>query len=123
MQTVERETAQPEHRKLEFQGRVILLDEDGYLVDGNDWSEELAAHFAVADGVTFGEDQWQVIRFIRDYYLRFQCAPMARIIVKRLNKALGTERFSIRYLASLFPDSPMKRACRYAGIPRPAGCS
>ncbi len=123
MQTLETETADPQYRKLEFQGKLILLDEDGYLVDDKDWCEELAAHLASLDAVALGDDHWQVIRFIRDYYLRFQGAPMARIIVKRLNKSLGTGRFTIKYLVSLFPNSPMQRACRYAGIPRLAGCS
>ncbi len=123
MQILETETAQPEYSKLEFQGRLILLDEDGYLVNGRDWSEELAKHFAVLDTVALGVDHWQVIRFIRDYYLQFQGAPMAKIVVKRLNRTLGTERFTIKYLFALFPDYPMRRACRYAGVPQPAECT
>lgn len=123
MQTVETETAQPEYRKLEFQGKLILVDEDGYLVNGEDWSEGLAAHFASLDGIALTEDHWQVLHFIRDYYLRFLGAPMAKIVVKRLNRTLGTERFTIKYLVALFPDSPMRRACRYSGVPQPAECT
>jgi TusE/DsrC/DsvC family sulfur relay protein len=123
MDILDRETAQPEYRKLEYQGRVILLDEDGYLVNGEDWSEGLADHFASLDGLALGADHREVIRFIREYYVQFQGAPMAKIIIKRLNKQLGTERFTIKSLFSLFPESPLRRACRYAGVPQPAECT
>jgi len=123
MQILETTIDQPEYRKLEFRGKVILLDGEGYLVDDTDWSEALAAHMASLEGIALTEDHWQVIRFIRDHYLQFKGAPMPKIIVKRLNKKRGTEHFTIKGLFALFPQSPLRRACRYAGIPQPAECT
>jgi tRNA 2-thiouridine synthesizing protein E len=123
MMTLETTIAEPERRKLEFQGKIILLDEDGYLVNGADWSAELTVHLASNEGLALTEDHWQVIRFVREYYLQFKGAPMAKIIVKRLNKKLGTEHFTIKGLFALFPESPLRRACRYAGVPQPAQCT
>ncbi len=123
MQTLETTTAQPEHRNLDFQGKTILLDEDGYLINDADWSEALAAYMASLDGIALVDDHWQVIRFVREYYLQFKGAPMAKIIVKRLNRKLGTEHFTIKVLFALFPKSPLRRACRYAGVPQPAECT
>ncbi len=123
MRSAETETSQPQYWKLQFQGRFIFLDEEGYLVNDADWSEDLAAHLASLDGITLTEDHWQVIRFIHSYYIRFQGAPMPRIIIKRLNQQSGAERFSVKALYALFPESPLRRAIRYAGIPRPAESS
>ncbi len=123
MQTLEKETAQPDYRKLEFQGKIILLDEDGYLINDADWSEELTSHMASLDGIVLGEDHWKVIRFIREYYVQFKGAPMPKIIIKRLNRELGTKHFTIKGLFALFPESPLRRACRYAGVPQPAECT
>ncbi len=123
MQILETTIDQPEYRKLEFQGKLIPLDEDGYLIDDSDWSEALALHMASLDGITFNDDHWQVIRFVREYYLQFKGAPMAKVIVKRLNRKLGMEHFTIKVLFALFPESPLRRACRYAGVPQPAECT
>ncbi len=123
MQILETTIAQSEYRKLEFQGKIILLDEDGYLINDADWSEELAAHMASVDAIALGEDHWKVIRFIREYYLRFKGAPMPKIIIKRLNKGSGAEHFTIKGLFALFPEPPLRRACRYAGVSQPAECT
>ena len=75
------------------------------------------------DGLELAEDHWQVIRFIREYYLRYESVPMPKVIIKGLNKQQGAEVYTIKHLYALFPHTPMRRACRYAGVPQPAGCS
>jgi tRNA 2-thiouridine synthesizing protein E len=122
-QTLEADPASSPQKFVEFGGRPIPLDEDGHLVNAEDWSEGLAARFALQDGVVLTEDHWQVIRFVRDYYLRFKTFPMPRLLVKSLNRALGKEQFTIKTLYTLFPDTPMRRSCRYSGIPQPSGCT
>lgn len=122
-QILETDAANPLQRSIEFDGRLIPLDEDGHLVYTEDWSEGLAVHLALLDGVDLSDDHWQVIRFVRGYYFRFKSVPMPRLLVKGLNRALGRERFTIKSLYALYPDTPMRRSCRYAGIPQPAGCT
>jgi tRNA 2-thiouridine synthesizing protein E len=112
-----------EKRMVSFQGKYIPLDEDGHLVNAGDWSEGLAGHLAALDGLEFAENHWQVIRFIREYYLRYESVPMPKVIIKGLNKQQGAEVYTIKHLYALFPHTPMRRACRYAGVPQPAGCS
>jgi TusE/DsrC/DsvC family sulfur relay protein len=70
-------------RMVSFQGKYIPLDEDGHLVNANDWSEGLAGHLAALE---LAEDHWLVIRFIREYYLRYESVPMPKVIIKGLNK-------------------------------------
>jgi len=50
-----------------FRGKHIPLDEDGHLVNENDWSEDLADHLAELDGLELSETHWRVIGFIREY--------------------------------------------------------
>jgi tRNA 2-thiouridine synthesizing protein E len=122
-QILETDAASPSQKFVEFAGRLIPLDEDGHLVNAEDWSEGLAFQFALRDGMELTDDHWQVIRFVREYHLRFRNIPMPRLLVKGLNRAPGREQFTIKALYALFPDTPMRRSCRYAGIPQPAGCT
>jgi tRNA 2-thiouridine synthesizing protein E len=108
---------------LYFAGKFIPFDENGHLVNAGDWSEELGRHLAETDGMFLNDQHWAMIRFIRAYYQRFDSVPMPKVLIKGLNKEAGDERYVMKNLYSLFPDHPMRRACRYAGVPQPAGCT
>jgi len=108
---------------IHFEGRYLPLDEHGHLVNARDWSEGLARHLAKIDGMTLDDHHWLVIRFIRAYHGRFDSVPMPKVLIKGLNKEAGEERYTMKFLYGLFPDHPMRRACRYAGVPQPAGCT
>src|SRR5690242_18023018 len=43
----------------------VETDSEGYLVDPNDWSEEIATLLAKQEGIQLGSDHWLVIRFMR----------------------------------------------------------
>jgi tRNA 2-thiouridine synthesizing protein E len=107
---------------MDFQGKQIEVDEDGYLMNLDDWSEGLAKVFAEADNCTLEESHWEVINFLRDYYQQYQIAPMIKILVKEIKKKMGADKGNTKYLYQLFPDGPAKQACRYAGLPKPTGC-
>ncbi len=104
-------------------GKTIELDADGFLANPDDWSLQVAEYFSAADGMLLTDEHWRVIRFSRDYYLTFNISPMPKVIVKMLNRQLGSELYSIKVLYSLFPEKPVRRICKYAGIPQPAGCT
>ncbi|GAB4387512.1 MAG: TusE/DsrC/DsvC family sulfur relay protein [Thermodesulfovibrionales bacterium] len=107
---------------IDFKGKQIEVDDDGYIVNLDDWTPDLAEHFASQDGVTLTEAHWEVINFLRDYYQKYQIAPMIKILVKELGKAMGKEKGNTKYLYELYPAGPAKQACRYAGLPKPTGC-
>jgi len=101
---------------LNVDGREIEVDEDGFIVNFEDWSEEVARAIAAIDGVhTLTDDHWKVINYLRDYYRQFQIAPM----IRKLCKETG---FTLKYIYELFPSGPAKEACRVAGLPKPTGC-
>ena len=43
---------------IEFQGKQIELDEDGYLQTLDDWTPELAEYMAKQDGIELTDKQW-----------------------------------------------------------------
>jgi tRNA 2-thiouridine synthesizing protein E len=107
---------------LEFKGQSVEVDEEGYLTNLDDWSKELAEHMATEDGITLSDAHWEVINFLRDYFQKYQIAPMIKILVKEIGKTMGPEKGNTKYLYELYPAGPAKQACRYAGLPKPTGC-
>jgi TusE/DsrC/DsvC family sulfur relay protein len=107
---------------MDFQGKQIEVDDDGYLLNLDDWTKDLATHLAKQDGIDLSDAHWEVITFLRDYYKQYQIAPMIKILVKEIGKAMGPEKGNTKYLYELYPGGPAKQACKYAGLPKPTGC-
>ncbi len=107
---------------MEFQGKQVEVDEEGYLQELDSWSKELAEHMASLEGITLTEAHWEVINFLREYYKQYQIAPMIKILVKEIGKVMGPEKGNTKYLYQLYPGGPAKQACKYAGLPKPTGC-
>ncbi len=107
---------------LEFEGKNYEVDEEGYLMDWSVWDEGMAAIMAKQDGLELTEEHWDVIKFLREYFEKYQIAPMIKILTKELKKKYGKEKGNTKYLYELYPAGPAKQACRYAGLPKPTGC-
>ena len=100
----------------ELGGRQLEVDEDGFIQDPDAWDEAVAAALAKTEGVdAMTENHWKVVNYLRDYYLRFQMAPM----IRKLCKETG---FKLNEIYELFPSGPAKGACKVAGLPKPTGC-
>ena len=107
---------------LELAERTVQTDAAGYLVRLADWAPEVAAAMAQADGCKLTCAHWEVIHFLRDYYEEYRSAPPVRLLTKAIGRKLGKDKGNSKYLYQLFPQGPAKQACRYAGLPKPAGC-
>jgi TusE/DsrC/DsvC family sulfur relay protein len=107
---------------IEVNGKDIEVDEEGYLVNLSDWTEDVAKTMAAAEDTELTENHWEVLNFLRDYYNDFQIAPAVRVLTKAIGKKLGPEKGNSKYLYELFPYGPGKQACKYAGLPKPTGC-
>jgi tRNA 2-thiouridine synthesizing protein E len=103
-------------------GRSLSLDEQGYLADWTEWSDEVADAFARLDGIELREEHRVVISLLREFYREYEIAPPMRGLLKLLRRRLDDESLSSRQLYRLFPGGPAKQACRYAGLPRPVSC-
>ncbi len=100
----------------------LKLDKHGYLVNLDDWNEEIANYFAAADQLTLRTEHWEIIYFLRDFYQQYKLSPPMRILVKELKKKYGPEKGNSVYLQSLFPKGPAKQATKIAGLPKPVRC-
>ena len=107
---------------LQVNGKTYDTDEEGYLANLSDWSEELAAKMAEMDECELTSNHWEVIKFLRGYYEEYQIAPAVRVLTKAIGKKLGKDKGNSKYLYQLFPYGPAKQACKYAGLPKPTGC-
>ena len=97
-------------------GSTVEVDREGFLVDADQWNEQMAQEIAAANGIEQLSDRhWQVIRFMRDTYLKSGSAPS----IRSLGKSSGVP---IKELYELFPKGPAKLAAKIGGIPKPRGC-
>ncbi|HSH08188.1 MAG TPA: TusE/DsrC/DsvC family sulfur relay protein [Burkholderiales bacterium] len=107
---------------IEVNGKTLETDEEGYLADRGDWSEDVAKEMARIDNCDLTDAHWEVINFLREYYDEYQIAPAVRVLTKAIGKKLGPDKGNSKYLYELYPYGPAKQACKYAGLPKPTGC-
>jgi len=106
----------------EFEGKEYELDEDGFLTDWEVWQEGMAKKMAEEDGAELDDRHWELIRYLREYFTKYNIAPPIKMLIKEMAKQFGPEKGNSKYLYELFPAGPAKQGCRYAGLPKPTGC-
>lgn len=103
-------------------GAMPATSDQGFLLDASDWNEMVAVKLAEANRIELSPAHWEIIWFIRNYYFEFKHLPNARVFTKAIAKAMGEAKGNSRYLHQLFPDGPLKYACKLAGLPKPPTC-
>lgn len=105
--------------------KTIETDIEGYLLNPEQWSEEVAKEIARQDGIELTETKWELIQYFRDYYEDHMIHPsMHRLLRERELKQgkdyEGAEKYR-DYLYELFPDppGPIPTLCKLAGLPKP----
>ena len=97
-------------------GTAVQLNDEGFLVDPSQWTEEMAVELARREDIDALTDRhWQVIRFMRQQYEDTGSGPNVRMLAK-------ISGIPIKELYQLFPKGPAKTAAKIAGIPKPRGC-
>ncbi|NMH61061.1 TusE/DsrC/DsvC family sulfur relay protein [Alteromonas ponticola] len=105
-----------------WQEQQIEVDKAGYLLNYKDWREEMVPALAEQENITLTDAHWEVVHFVRAFYLEFETSPAIRALVKAMAAKLGPEKGNSRYLQRLFPKGPAKQATKLAGLPKPAKC-
>lgn len=100
----------------------IELDSEGYLKDLADWSEPVALSIARSEGLDLTQSHWEIINLLRDVHREFEHTPITRVFVKLMGQRLGRDKGSSLYLLRHFPETPMRKACKIAGLPKPTNC-
>ena len=101
---------------------VLNTSKEGFLLDLNEWNEQVAEQLALLSALELTAEHWEIIWFIRNYYLNFKHLPNARVFTKAIRNKFGAEKGNSRYLHKLFPEGPLKYACKLAGLPKPPTC-
>lgn len=106
----------------EVNGTTVEADEEGYITNLGEWTNDLAGVIATAEEIDMTEEHWAVVNFLREYYEEYQIAPAVRVLIKAIKKQMGKEVGNNKYMYELFPYGPAKQACKIAGLPKPTGC-
>lgn len=89
----------------------VRFDEDGFLLNGSIWDDQLAEHLAALEGVApLRSAHWRVIRFVRDRFLRLGAIPPMRRICR-------SSELSKEEVKDLFGGCI--QVWRIAGLPNP----
>ena len=94
---------------------AVQVDSEGFLVNRDDWSEEVAAQLAEADGYEMTEEIMEYIRQARAMYSDDGVVPPIRKFAKRV----GVDS---KQLYDVFKKGPMKLICKWGALPKPTGC-
>ena len=96
-------------------GRTVDVNEEGFLIDPQQWDESLGTELARLIGITMTEEHWDPIRFLRkDFEEQGETATLRRLSIQA--------GIPVKQLFALFPGKPAKKMAYVAGLPKPKGC-
>ena len=97
-------------------GRDVHVNDEGFLTEYDEWTEELGRELATNIGIEeLTDEHWAAIRFLRaDYVEQNETATLRRVATIG---GIPTKR-----LFTLFPKKPAKKMAYIAGLPKPRGC-
>ncbi len=99
-------------------------DEEGYLVEPDEWSAELAEQLAREEDIELGDEHWVLLRFLREFYAEHQVAPDSRHAIRYFAQTSGLDPNQARArLFELFPYGYVQQTCKIAGMKRPRAWS
>ncbi|KJS81986.1 MAG: sulfur relay protein DsrC [Peptococcaceae bacterium BICA1-8] len=97
-------------------GDSVDVNEEGYLTDMNQWNKDIAAAIAKEIGIhELTEGHWRVIEFLRKDFAETEKMPTTRRL-----KNVGN--IATKDLYDLFPDGPLLKATKIAGLSKPVSC-
>jgi TusE/DsrC/DsvC family sulfur relay protein len=106
------------------EGKTIELSEAGWLLNLDQWNEDLAVEIARNEKIPeLTPEHWDIINAAREYFADNGTVAEPRVFSKIMKEKFGKDRSDQKYIYSLFPTGLIKCANKVAGLPRPKGCS
>ncbi|MEN8145396.1 MAG: TusE/DsrC/DsvC family sulfur relay protein [Gemmatimonadota bacterium] len=97
-------------------GSEIEVNEDGFMLNPDQWNPEVAAELALDAGIDpLTDKHWEVL----DYCRRDNATKGTPPGVRRITKNTG---ISMKEMYSLFPGGPGILAARISGLTKPKSC-
>ena len=93
----------------------VSVDGEGFLVNRDDWNEQVAIELAKEDDFEIDDQIMTYIREARAMYDNDGVVPPIRIFAKKMS-------VSTKDLYGVFKKGPMKLICKWGGLPKPTGC-
>jgi tRNA 2-thiouridine synthesizing protein E len=97
-------------------GYSVDVTEEGYLTNKAQWNKEIAGAIAKEFGIdelTVGH--WKVIEFLQKDFAETEKMPT----IRRVKNAGG---IATKELYGLFPEGPILKAAKIAGLSKPVSC-
>ena len=105
---------------MEAMTKLPNFDDQGYLFEPADWTEDLARELARQENIELTQQHWAVIRYMRDFFAEHQVIPDVRFVMRHLGERYGGSR---NLVFELFPYGYVRQACRIAGMRKPRSWS
>lgn len=97
-------------------GYTVDVTEEGYLTNKNQWNKEIAVEIAKELGINeLTNAHWKVIEFLQKDFAETEKIPTIRRVKNVGN--IGTKE-----LYELFPEGPLMKATKVAGLSKPVSC-
>ena len=72
---------------IECGGKQIAIDDKGFLANQDDWNEDVARAMAKQEGLEpLTDEQFAIIKFLRDYYKTFASFPILNYVCKNIHQ-------------------------------------
>ncbi len=101
----------------------VKTDEEGFLLDPNEWSPCVAEAIAEREGIGLSDLHWALINYFRAFYEDRMRHPTMHEWVTTLGRFHGKPFREARayrdFLYELFPKGPIPTLCKLAGLPKP----
>jgi TusE/DsrC/DsvC family sulfur relay protein len=96
---------------LEYAGKKVSVDDDGYLMNFDDWNEAIACALAEKEGVEeLTKERMDILKFIRNYYREYHFFPIMNAVCRNVHQP--RECISEKFIHPLL-------SWKLAGLPKP----
>lgn len=100
--------------EIQIANKTINVNEEGYLTDHTQWCDEVCQELAKNEGIELTPKHMETITYLQEQH--------KKEIPLSIRKIKNSGVVNIKEFYALFPNGPLKKATKIAGIPKPASC-
>ena len=100
----------------------ITLNSNDAQTRFDQWHPAYAEDIARDQSIELGEEHWDVLHIVRDFYRETGISPNMRPLVKLLGTRGSPQLASSLELMRLFGGNPATTVAELAGLPKPVNC-